>query len=176
MSTEQISDFFDGYEDARMGGPRVPDGKYHLIVTENLGEPDWSTADRPVVEVACAVASGEYEDVKVPRLRLQLGEFSYTIKRGRHAGETRTVPTQEVLENLRGLVRTIHGPTPPPVPTNLQGAELLDALADAILGDEFFATVTLNEATGFQDMRGYRSIDDPPKGFVSAKDLDEFKV
>lgn len=169
---EEVQSFFDGYEEATIGS-RIPDGTYHLRCVGNLGEPDWSAEDKPVVEVEIEVASGEQAEGMAPRLRLQLGGFEFINKK---TGKKRVVSAQSVFSTLQGTIRAIHGTEPPSVNPAMVGIDLLTGLADAIIGDDFVASVVTNKGTGFQDLRNIHGMDDLPEGFTLAADLAEFSV
>ena len=162
--------FGEGYEDA-VRGNRIPDDTYHLVITGNLGEAPFSKPERPAVQLETEVASGEYVGRRGPRVTLQLGAHSYTSK----SGKAIIVTAEEEVKNLMADVRAIHGIPAPTIPTGLDDTETLDAVADALVGDEFIAKVTTNK-NDFQNAGYYRALDDPPKGFTLAKDLEEFRV
>jgi hypothetical protein len=180
MSEDMVAarDFLEGYEDATFGGPRVPDGTYHVKVAENLGQPDWSTdGERPVVELGVEIASGDYAGEFAPRIRLQLGGFSFhRKKKDGTEGKFVEVTADKVFSDLQGLVRIIHGPSLPAGTVGLKGVELLEALAEGMVGDEYIVDIVKNARTGYQDQKNYCSIDEPPDGFMMAGDLEEFSV
>jgi hypothetical protein len=170
--TNNVKGFYDeGYEDA-VRGNHLPLAYYHLRITANLGETEFSTEARPAVHLETEVASGEYEGRRGPRITLQLGAWDWVNPK---SGKTVSHDEDEMYQNLKADVRAIHGATPPVIPAGVYGLELLDATADALVADEFFAKVSENK-NGFQVAGYYRDINDPPKGFVLSKDRDEFRV
>ena len=170
--TDSAKGFYDeGYEDA-VRGNHLPTANYHLRIAANLGETEFSTAARPAVHLETEVASGEYEGRRGPRITLQLGAWEWTNPKN---GRVIVHDEDEMYQNLKADVRAIHGATPPSVPAGVDGLALLDATADALVGNEFFAKVGENK-NGFQTAGYYRNIDDPPKGFVLEEDRDKFRV
>lgn len=168
---DKVKGFYDeGYDEATRGN-RVPDGIYHLVVTENLGEAPFSKPERPAVQLGTEIGSGEYEGRAGPRVVLQLGAHSFENKKGRMIETSE----EQAVQDLMADVRAIHGSPAPAIPAGLGTLETLEATADCLIGDDFIGTVR-TKASGFQDVSYYRNIDDPPKGFVLAKDLDSFKV
>lgn len=181
---EDIRDFFDGYEDAVISGSRIPDGYYHLKATDNLGCPDWfsekeENGDRAMTELEVEVASGEYEGAPAPRLRIQLGGFEYSRKKKDGSPGKRVIVTaEEVFGNVRGTTRALHGPVAPqiaPATHVTADQEWLDALADELVGDDFIAQL-VTVSTGYQNLKGLCSVDDPPKDFTFSSELEEMKV
>ncbi len=169
VTNEEVQDFFTGYEDATIGS-RIPDGIYHLRCMANLGETTWSSEDKPVVQVEIEVDDGDHAESLAPRLNLQLGGFEYTKN-----GKVRKVKGEEIFKNLQGTVRAIHGSEQPAVDPAMTGVDLLSALADAILGDDFVATV-VTDKKGFQNLRNITGMDNLPADFVLASDLEEMSV
>jgi len=170
--TTNVRGFYDeGYEDA-VRGNRLPAAYYHLKIVTSLGETEFSTEPRPAVSLETEVASGEYEGRRGPRVTLQLGAWAWVNPKNSKVIEH---DEDEMFNNLKADVRAIHGPTPPLIPAGLDGLDLLEATADALVGDEFFAKVGENK-NGFQTAGYYRDINDPPKGFVLDKDRETFRV
>ena len=170
--TSKAKGFYDeGYEDA-VRGNNLPTATYHLRIVSNLGETEFSTEARPAVNLETEVASGEYEGRRGPRITLQLGAWDWTNPRN---GKVISHDEDEMYQNLKADVRAIHGATPPIIPAGLDGLDLLDATADVLVGNEFFAKVGENK-NGFQTAGYYRDINDPPKGFVLNADREAFRV
>lgn len=162
-----IQDFYNGYEEAKMGGG-APTGQYEFEVVENLGTPEWFTSDngRQCVECTTQVVGGPYDGEYGPRVRFQTGGFEFQNKR---TGKTQIVSEETTLERLKAQVRTIHGPNPPQV-TNID--RLCDQIADACVGDHFIANLV--EKGDFTNFGKMWAINDPPEGFVSASNAADF--
>jgi len=173
-----IQDFYNGYEDAKMGGG-VPAGQYEFEITENLGTPEWfeSVNGRQCVECTTSVVGGPYDGEYGPRIRFQTGGFTYNVKDksgeqvydDRGQPKTRTVEDETILERLKGQVRTIHGANPPQI-TNAE--RMCDQIADACVGDHFIANLV--EKGTFTNFGKMWALSDPPEGFVSASRAADF--
>ncbi len=168
-----MSDFYNGYEEARTGGSNIPDGTYEFVVMENLGTPDWFEAKngQQLCECSTEVVGGENGGDFGPRIRLQLG--GYTFERTNKQTGVKTekeVSEGEVQTRLQGTIRTIHGSNLPPLadPDN----PTVDELADALVGDHFIGK--LSTRGEFQNLGKMWPMDEPPKGFVGAAQAADF--
>lgn len=173
-----MSDFYNGYEEARTGGSSLSKGIYEFVVLENLGAPDWFDAENGTQMSECSteVVGGENGGDFGPRLRLQLGGYTWT-KEDKQTGVKTEMPVsgEDVQTRLQGLIRSIHGSNLPPLtdPDNPTVKEL----ADALVGDHFIAKIILKknkEGDEFANFGKVFPMNEPPKGFVGAAQAADF--
>lgn len=173
-----MSDFYNGYEEARTGGSSLGKGIYEFVVLENLGAPDWFDAENGTQMSECSteVVGGENGGDFGPRLRLQLGGYSW-FKEDKATGvkTEMTVSADDVQERLQGVIRSIHGSNLPPLADSENPT--VDELADALVGDHFIAKIILKknkEGDEFANFGKISAMDEPPKGFVGAAQAADF--
>ena len=138
----------------------VPDGNYHLkVVSAEVGE--WDDG-RARVDVNTEVMSGEYVGNYGPRLTWSIDGYEGVTG----DGESFSIPAQRQRQQMASQALAIMGAYSLTLTTPDQfDGVMLDEIAKAVVGKEFFASVKKDKG-GYSRVRRVFALSNPPKGMA----------